>query len=84
VVVPTCRRAALIAALAASALCLGEVGASARVETPGWESFAKILLVRMHYGVYNNVSALCVMMLAAIVVVVGICSLAALNKPAGR
>ncbi len=40
-----------VAALAVTALCLGEIGAGARVETPGWETFAKLLFDRMHYGV---------------------------------
>jgi iron(III) transport system permease protein len=45
------------------ALCLGEVSASNRVETPGWETFAKIILDRMHYGVDSTVAALCLLLL---------------------
>ncbi|MBI2806424.1 MAG: iron ABC transporter permease [Planctomycetes bacterium] len=74
VIAPTCWRAALVVALGCAAIGLGEVGASARVETPGWETFAKGLFDRMHYGVDNNVSALCLMMLAAIVGVVIVCA----------
>ncbi len=66
VVVPMTWRAAFIAGLAASALCLGEVSASTRVETPGWDSFTKLVFDRMHFGVDNNVSALCVLMLASL------------------
>lgn len=66
VVAPLTWRAALIAGLAASALCLGEVAASGRVETPGWESFTTMLLNRIHYGVDNSLAALAVLMLASI------------------
>jgi ABC-type Fe3+ transport system permease subunit len=67
VIAPTTWRAALVTALASSALCLAEVAASARVETPGWESFTKMLLDRMHYGVDNTLAALSVLMLASLV-----------------
>jgi ABC-type Fe3+ transport system permease subunit len=67
VVLPLTWRAALATGAAATALCLGEVGASARVETPGWQAFANTLLAHMHTGVDNNVAALCLMMLGAIV-----------------
>jgi ABC-type Fe3+ transport system permease subunit len=66
IVVPTTWRATLVTGLAAAALCLGEVGASERIATPGWESFAGRLLKLMHTGVDNNVSALCVLALLAI------------------
>ena len=66
IVWPMTRRAALITALASVALCLGEVAASARVETPGWESFTKLVFDRMHYGVDNNLAALCVLMLGSL------------------
>ena len=60
---PWCRQAFWITALAVSALCLGEVAASTRVETPRWESFAKLLFDRMHYGVEASVAALALWML---------------------
>ena len=66
VVVPLTWRGAVVAALAVAALCLGEVAASTCVWTPGWESFAKLIFDRMHYGVDNNVSALCVLMLMSL------------------
>jgi len=37
-----------------------------RVETPGWESFTKLVFDRMHFGVDNNVAALCVLMLISL------------------
>jgi iron(III) transport system permease protein len=66
VILPMTWRAELVTALASAALCLGEVAASARVETPGWESFTKMLLDRMHYGVDNTVAALSILMLAGL------------------
>lgn len=66
VVLPMTWRAAMMGGLVATALCLGEVAASTRVETPGWESFTKLIFDRMHFGVDNNVSALCVLMLASL------------------
>jgi iron(III) transport system permease protein len=63
---PLTRRATEVVALAVSALCLGEVAASVRVETPGWESFAKLLFDRMHYGVDANVSALALLLLGSL------------------
>jgi iron(III) transport system permease protein len=68
VVAPMTWRAALVTVLASTSLCLGEVAASARVETPGWESFTKLLLDRMHYGVDNTLAALSVLLLASLVV----------------
>ena len=65
---PTTRRAFFAAGLAAGALCLGEVAGSTRVETPGWESFTKLLFDRMHYGVDNTLAALSVLMLAGLVI----------------
>jgi iron(III) transport system permease protein len=66
IVVPLTRRGGMVAALAVAAICLGEVAASTCVSTPGWESFAKLIFDRMHYGVDNNVSALCVLMLLSL------------------
>ena len=75
IVLPMTWRAALVTALAATSLCLGEVAASARVETAGrWESFTKMLLDRMHYSVDNSLAALSLLLLAslaALAVVVG-------------
>ncbi len=58
------RRACLLALLTVTALSLGEVGAGYRVQTPGWETFAKLLFDRMHYGVETSVAALALILLA--------------------
>ncbi len=51
---------------ALGALSLGEVGATIRVETPGWQSFAKLIFDRLHYGVDNNVAALSLLMVMVV------------------
>jgi iron(III) transport system permease protein len=66
VLLPTTWRAGLVTTLAASALCLAEVGGSLRVYTPGWEPFASILFGSMHYGVQNTLAALSLMLLGSI------------------
>jgi iron(III) transport system permease protein len=66
VVAPMTWRAAALTMLAASALCLGEVAASGRVNTPGWQPYALVLLDRMHRGVDNTVAALCLLLLASL------------------
>ena len=68
VVWPLSRRGVLLCGILVAALSLAEVAASTRVETPGWESFAKTLFDRMHYGVDNNLAALCVLLLGALTV----------------
>ncbi|MCI0380370.1 MAG: hypothetical protein L0215_22525, partial [Gemmataceae bacterium] len=55
---PYTARAFFAAIAVVAALSLGEIGASARVETPGWENFAKLIFDRMHYGIDANVAAL--------------------------
>ena len=70
---PLTRRGVLLCGVLVAALCLGEVAASTRVETPGWESFAKLLFDRMHYGVTNDVAALSMILLGAIMIVALIC-----------
>jgi iron(III) transport system permease protein len=66
VVWPTTWRAVGVIAVAVTALALGEIAAAGRAETPGWESFARLLFDRMHYGVDSNVAALSVLLLAAL------------------
>lgn len=66
VVWPMTRPGVLLCALLVAALSLGEVAASTRVETPGWESFIKLLFDRMHNGVDNSVAALSVLLLGTI------------------
>ena len=70
VLLPMTWRATIVVALVSASLCLAEVAASTRVETPGWESFTKLLFDRMHYGVDNNVAALAVLLLASVSVLV--------------
>jgi iron(III) transport system permease protein len=61
---PRAWRAWLAMVVATAALALGEVGAVAmRVETPGWETFARRLFDRMHYGQSQDVPSLCLAML---------------------
>jgi iron(III) transport system permease protein len=67
VIWPLARRAWLGAALAVTALALGEISATKLVETPGSESFAHVVFDRMHYGVTNDVAALCLVLLGAVI-----------------
>ena len=53
-----------IIAVAVTALALGEHEAAGRVATPMWESFAKLLFDRMHYGAEADVAALSLLLLA--------------------
>jgi iron(III) transport system permease protein len=73
---PLLWRAWLAVAVVVAALALGEIGAVAmRVETPGWNTFAHELFRRMHYGLAQDVSALCllmVVMLAAAAIVISV------------
>lgn len=69
VVWPLVRRPFLILAVLLSALCLGEVGASVRVETPGWETFARRLFDRMHYGVDAEVAGFALTLLIELAVI---------------
>jgi iron(III) transport system permease protein len=90
---PLLWRAWLAVTVVASALALGEIGAVAmRVETPGWNTFAHELFRRMHYGLAQDVSALCLLMvvmlgaggLAAALAVKVLPRLAAVARPAHR
>ena len=67
VAVPMHATALLWAAVAVGVLSLGEVSAGKLVSTPGWDSFAEVVWTQMHYGVTNNLAALCLLMLAAVV-----------------
>jgi ABC-type Fe3+ transport system permease subunit len=66
---PMTRRATGVIAIAVAALALGEHEAAGRVDTPGWEPFAKLLFDRMHYGVEANVAALSLLLLIGIAAV---------------
>jgi iron(III) transport system permease protein len=69
VICPLCWRPCLLAALAVTVLSLGEISASKLVETPGWDTLVHVIFDRMHYGVGNELAALCLLLL--IVVLVG-------------
>jgi iron(III) transport system permease protein len=55
------------AGLAVAVLSLGELGASKLVSTPGSKTFAHEVFFQMHYSATNNVAALCLVLLAAVV-----------------
>jgi iron(III) transport system permease protein len=74
IVLPMTWRPAMVTAIAATALCLGEVAASARVEIAGWGSYSKMLLDAMHYSVDRSLAALNLMMLASLVALASIAS----------
>jgi iron(III) transport system permease protein len=65
---PLTSAAAGRAAVAVGVLALGELSASKLVATPGdrfvGETFAHTVWARMHYGVANNLAALCLLLLA--------------------
>jgi ABC-type Fe3+ transport system permease subunit len=67
VVWPMTWRAAAVTALAGTALCLAEIAASGRVETPGWKMFMGVLFERMHRGADSTVAALSLLLLGCIV-----------------
>ncbi|MCI0643241.1 MAG: hypothetical protein L0Y72_23260 [Gemmataceae bacterium] len=69
---PYTARAFCAAVAVVVALSLGEIGASARVETPGWENFAKLIFDRMHYGIDANVAALSLLLLGEILVLLAV------------
>jgi iron(III) transport system permease protein len=69
---PLARRACLWTGLVVAALSLGEISASKLVETPGSETFAHVVFDRMHYGVTNDVAALCLVLLGAVLLVGGV------------
>jgi len=66
IVAPLTRSACLCAALAVAVLSLGELSAGKLVETPGAQTFAHWVFERMHYGVTQQLAALCLVLLAAV------------------
>ena len=75
VIFPLCWRPCLLAALAVTVLSLGEISASKLVETPGWDTLVHVIFDRMHYGVGNELAALCLLLLI-VVLIGGICVIA--------
>jgi iron(III) transport system permease protein len=81
VVWPLTATAFVQAGLAAAVLSLGELSAGKLVETPGSQTFAHEVFVQMHYGVSNDLAALCLVLLA--VVLAGGAAVAGLSQLAG-
>jgi iron(III) transport system permease protein len=55
------------AAVAIAILSLGELGAEKLVETPDSETIAHVIFTLMHYGVTNDLAALCLFLLGMVV-----------------
>jgi iron(III) transport system permease protein len=68
VVLPLAAPACLRAGLAVGVLSLGEISAGKLVETPGFQPFAHEVFTQMHYGVSNDLAALCLILLAMVTV----------------
>jgi iron(III) transport system permease protein len=66
VVMPLTLPVFIRAAVAVAVLSLGELSAGKLVETPGATTLAHEIFVDMHYGVTVNLSALCLVMLATV------------------
>ena len=47
-------------------LSLGEFSAGKLVSTPGMPSFAEAVFTQMHYGVTNDLAAMCLLLLGAV------------------
>jgi ABC-type Fe3+ transport system permease subunit len=54
--------------LAVAVLALGELSAGKLVETPGSQTFAHEVFMQMHYGIGNDLAALCLLLLGAVAV----------------
>lgn len=65
---PVCLRAGFAVAI----LSLGELGAGKLVATPGAQTFAHEVFTQMHYGVTNDLAALCLVLLAVVVAGAGL------------
>ena len=63
VALPLTWLAGLRGALALAVLCLGELSASKLLETPGSTTFTHEVFQQMHYGVGNDLAALCLLLL---------------------
>jgi len=61
--IPACVRAGF----AVMVLSLGEIAAGKLAATPGSRTFAHEVFDRMHYGVSNDLAALCLILLAAVI-----------------
>jgi len=66
IVAPLTAPAFIRAGLAVAILSLGELSAGKLAETPGSTTFAHEVFVQMHYGVTNDLAALCLVLLAIV------------------
>jgi iron(III) transport system permease protein len=82
VALPIALPACLVSALATGVLALGELGASKRVATAGTPVLAHEVFEQMHYGVTNDLAALCLLLL--IVVAVGGAGVGVLMRTAAQ
>lgn len=82
IVLPLTLLACLRAGVAVAILSLGELAASKLVDTPGSQTFAHVVFTQMHYGVANDLAALCLWLL--LLVVVGTLLLTLLPARLGR
>ncbi|MGF1578889.1 MAG: ABC transporter permease [Gemmataceae bacterium] len=71
---PLTRRAVFIASGVVTALSLGEVSTSKLAGTPGVQTFSMVVFDRMHYGVTQEVAAICLLQLS-LVGAMGLCGL---------
>jgi iron(III) transport system permease protein len=67
-VLPLTWPAAVRAGVAVAVLALGELSAGKLVETPGSQTFAHEVFMQMHNGLGNDLAALCLILLAAVLV----------------
>lgn len=74
VVLPLTWPLCLRAGLAVAVLSLGELSAGKLAETPGSHTFAHQVFTQMHYGVTNDLAALCLVLL--VIVLAGGCLVA--------
>ncbi|HKB06438.1 MAG TPA: ABC transporter permease subunit [Gemmataceae bacterium] len=77
VIWPAARGAVWLAAVAVTALALGELGASKLVQVPGRQTFAQELFNQMHYAATATTAALALVQLALALLVVGLFRLVA-------
>jgi iron(III) transport system permease protein len=75
IVLPLLLPAGLCAGMAVAILSLGELGASKLVDTPGSQTFSHVVFTQMHYGVTNDLAALCLWLLLLVVAGVSLLSL---------
>ncbi len=63
---PLARKAVLVATIVVAALSLGEVSTSKLASTPGVQTFSMVVFDRMHYGVTQEVAAVCLVQLSCV------------------